>query len=34
MGLARPHSVVIKEVNPAIMGMVKKVSHLISVEKI
>ncbi len=34
LGLRKMHHSVIKEENPAIMGMVKRVHHLVEVEKL
>lgn len=34
LGLRKMHHSVIKEENPAIMGMVKRVHHLVVVEKL
>lgn len=34
LGLTKLHSTVIKEDNPCIRGMIKKVEHLVSVEKV
>jgi large subunit ribosomal protein L30 len=33
LGLRKMHHTVVKEVNPAVMGMVKKVEHLLLVEE-
>jgi large subunit ribosomal protein L30 len=33
LGLKKMHQTVEKEVNPAVMGMVKKVAHLLVVEE-
>lgn len=33
LGLRKMHQTVVKEVNPAVMGMVKKVEHLLLVEE-
>lgn len=34
LGLGKPHWHVIKEANPALLGMVRKVSHLVKVEEV
>jgi len=34
LGLGRPHSVVIHEDTPQILGMVRAVRHLVKVEKV
>ncbi|MFZ5648775.1 MAG: 50S ribosomal protein L30 [Bacillota bacterium] len=34
LGLGKTNSSVVKEENPAIMGMIKKVSHLVKVEEV
>lgn len=33
LGLRKMHQTIVKEVNPAVMGMVKKVEHLLLVEE-
>ncbi|EUJ18441.1 50S ribosomal protein L30 [Listeria kieliensis] len=34
LGLRKTHSVVVKEDNPAIRGMINKVSHLLDVKEV